>query len=201
MSTFKASEEKTQPSGANFLTVPYCGPVQPLEFKKEKVGSVDDCFVAEVKLLDEDFEGNDVSGLTAEYVEWNPEGKPNEQQENAVNRLNYFVQHFVPKEEALSVEANSWEEYVEKMIRLLRKHNATDRDDIHMKWKGDVYQGQPKIKNPGYHNFVSNKNSEEELSWSQSELQDNKKYMKVLNSEPTDPDDADSVDDLEDQTF
>lgn len=198
---FKADEEKSQASGSNYLQTPYLGPVTFTEFSKEKVGSKENCFVAKAKLLGEDIKGNDVSGIIHNYVEWNPSGKSDEQIENAVNRLNYFIQHLVPKEEALAIQASSWEEYVDKCIMLLNQHNATERDDIVMKFTGSVWQGNPRIGTPGYHSFIANSESKEELTWSQQERKDNQEYLEVRDSTPTSPEDAEHVENLGDQKF
>lgn len=198
---FQADEEKAKASGANYLQVPYLGPVSFIEFKKEKVGSKENCFVAEAKLLGEDINGNDVSGIVQNYVEWNPEGKTDEQIENAVNRLAYFASHLAPKEEVLAIQASSWEEYVDRTIMLLKQHNATERDDITMKFTGSVWQGNPKIGTPGYHSFIANEDSEQELQWSQQEQENNREYLEVKNSSPTSPEEAEAVEDLGEADF
>lgn len=198
---FQADKEKAQPSGANYLQVPYKGPVSFKSFEKKKVGNTEKCFVAEAKLLGEDIQGNDCSGITKEYVEWNPEGKGDKKTENAVNRLAYFASHLAPPEEVFDIKAESWEEYVDKTIMLLNQHSAKDRDDIEMKFVGSVYQGNPKITTPGYHSFIANQDSENSLEWSQGEQQDNREYLEVKNSSPTNPEEAEKIEDLGNQSF
>lgn len=196
MSLFQASEEKSTASGSAYLQSPYLGPVKPVDFKREKVGSKENCFVAEMKLLGEDIEGNDVSGIVQNYVEWNPMDKDEDRQEKAINRLAYFASHLAPREDVLSIKAESWEEYVDKIIQVLRSANATDRDDIVMKFNGSVYQGTPSIGTVGYHAFIANDESDEPLMFTKKEKQGNQEYLQAVNSTPDSPDNSESVGDL-----
>jgi len=201
MSVFQANEEKSESSGSAYLQTPYLGPVSPVEFSKEKVGSKDNCFVAKMKLLGEDIEGNDVSGIIQNYVEWNPMDKNQDKQEKAINRLAYFARHFAPKKDVLAIKAKSWEEYVDKIIQTLNKNKATERDDIVMKFSGSVYKGTPSINTVGYHAFIANEDSDENLMFTKSEMQVNKEYLQAVNSTPDDPGSTEAVQDLGDADF
>jgi len=196
MSVFQANEEKSQASGSAYLQTPYLGPVKAVNFEREKVGSKEDCFVAEMKLLGEDIEGNDVAGITQNYVEWNPMDKDQDKQEKAINRLAYFARHFAPADDVLNIKASSWEEYVDKVIQVLRSNNATEKDGIVMKFTGSVYNGNPSIGTVGYHAFIANDESEEPLMFTKREQEGNRKYLEAVNSTPDSPDEASAVDDL-----
>lgn len=201
MSVFQATEEGSASSGSAYLQTPYLGPVKALDFSREKVGSKENCFVAKVKLLGDDIQGNDVAGIIQNYVEWNPMDKDEEKQALAINRLAYFARHFAPKEDVLNIKATSWEEYVDGVIQVLRQHNATERDDIVMKFTGSVYKGTPSIGTVGYHAFIANGESDEPLMFTKKESENNRAYLAAKNSTPDNPEESEAVKNLGDADF
>lgn len=195
MSIFQANEEKAAPSGSAYLQAPYLGPVKAINFERKKVGSKEDCFVAEMKLLGKDEEGTSVEGIIQNYIEWNPMDKDEEKQMKSINRLAYFASHFVPSKEVLEIKTSTWEEYVDKIIQLLKSNNATEREDIVMKFTGSVYNGKPSIGTVGYHSFIANGESGP-LTFSRKEREGNQKYLEVVKSKPDSPESSELFDDL-----
>lgn len=194
----KATQDGIKGSGFNFLTTPYLGPAKFVSLALEEINNTEDCAVFKFECLAVDVQGNNVKGLEHQHVEWNPEEDEVRLQKN-IDRVGYIVSHLVPSEEILSVSAPNWTAYIKKMIELITQHKSTSREDISIKVMGNTYN-KPKVNFPGYHAFIANKDSAP-LTWSQSEIRENGKYLSGKGSEPTKMEKTGDLDHINDADF
>jgi len=198
---FKASENATEGTGLSYLDTPYLGPAKAQKVELTEVNGTPDCFqITFGNLEGNDYKGNSVSSSTTfQHLEWAPsEGDADEDTQKKVDRIAYIAGRYAPKDRVEAVEATGWVEWCEAIIQLMRQHSFTDKQ-VYIKAMGSVWQGKPRVKFPGYRDFLSTEPND--LSWSASERESNEEYFDALGSAPSPASEEEVVDNVEEAEF
>ena len=198
---FKASENATEGTGLSYLDAPYLGPAKLKDVSLEEINNTPNT----IKFVFGDLEGTDYRGnnvsssTTLEHVEWGVDSSTSDEDiQKKVDRIAYIAGRFAPKDRVQSIEATDWVGYCEAIIQLLNQHNYQQKQ-VYIKAVGNVWQGNARVKFPGYRDFIAEE--EGELSWSSSERQQNEEYYEALNSSPSPAGEDEVVDNVEDAEF
>lgn len=204
---FGTNKDNIQESGqAPYLNKPYLGEARLVKVYKEDIKGNDgtvypDVLKFQFKLKGEDVEGNSVKGHITEKAEFPPkEDDTPEKVNNKTGRVGYIMKYFMPEEDVIIEDVDSWAEFTDKVLRRFKKHDDYPEVPIKIKAVGNVYKGNANIQIPNYKGFIQGKDSEHSLSFSQSELQDNRKYLEAQtlpsDDEPAGASSGEDADDL-----
>lgn len=197
---FKASENATEGTGLSYLDMPYCGPAKIRDVSIEEINNTPNCFkVTFGDLNGTDVKGNDIKpGTTHEHVEWKPDADTDDKKiQSRVDRIAYIAGKVAPKERVESISADSWDGYIAAVKELMEQAGYSSKQ-LYIKVLGNVYNGNARVRFPGYRDFLS---EEADLGFSAREQAENEKYLEAIAAPASGANESGVVDNVEEAGF
>lgn len=183
---FGTSKAEIQDSGnASYLSMPYLGEARLTSVVVEDIESKSgdlfpDVLKFQFKVLGEDVVGNDVKGQIVEKAEFPPREDDDQKKiTNKTGRIGYIMKYFMPEEDVLINNANSWREFVDIVIKRFEKNSGYVDIPVKLKVVGNVYNGKANVQIPNYKGFLQGESSDSAITFSKNELSANREYIQV----------------------
>lgn len=167
------------------ITDPYLGPAKLVtyksqEIKKESTGEEWNILNFEFLLLDDD-----VKGLVHQTALYEPDPTDDDKIDKSNARIGYILKYFVGEDNAINCvnAATSWANLCINVGKVL-EHTRSEWENkiVTIKVLGSVYQGKNRLDFPGYKGFITDENSEKQLTWGIKELKSNQDYLAAINT-------------------
>ena len=175
---FQASANADQGTGLNLLDMPYIGPANIQKIEIAEVNDTPNCFSVEFgNFTGTDIQGGSQAGKIFNHTEWAPkDGESAEDTQKKIDRIVYICSKVAPKETLLAIQAANWVEYLNKVLVIVNQAQYVGKT-VYIKAMGNVWEGKPRVKFPGYRSFISVEN---DLTFSAKESAQNQEYITAL---------------------